>query len=1174
MPLSPGVRLGAYEILSPIGAGGMGEVYRAKDSRLGREAAIKVLPEEVARDAERLARFEREARALAALNHPGIVTIYAVEQSGETRYLAMELVEGMSLDKALEAGGLSLARFFEIAVPLAEALSAAHERGIVHRDLKPANVMITREGRIKVLDFGLARLDAPGSDPDITGQATASRAELTGEGQIFGTVAYMSPEQARGGKVDARSDVFSLGIILYQMLAGARPFHGESAMDLITSILRDRPASITDLRSDVPLHLARILRRCLEKDPLDRYQTSRDVFNELRDLKIEASAPPTVRLDAPPRDSGPIRAEEGFWIAVLPFQSRGGDPAVETLAEGLTEDIVTGLSRFSYLRVIARSSTARIAGQGLDARAAGTALGARYVMEGSLRQAGTKLRLAVQLIDAATGAHLWAENYERNFNSESVFELQDDLVPRIVSTIADMHGVLTRSMSEPLRGRPPEELSPYEAVLRSFAYSERASAEELTAARFCLELAVRKAPAYSDAWAMLALLCVQDYAQGFHLQADSLATGFLAAQRAVEAAPANHMAQTSMAQALFFRREFQSFRNAAERAIALNPMNGDSIAFLGELLIYAGDRERGLELARRARQLNPHHPGWYWYADFYDSYRRGDYRGALDFALKVNLPGHWFSHAATAAALAQLGELDAAGRALRELLKLRPAFAATVRADGEKWWEPDYVERLIDGLRKAGLNVPAPSGAEPAAKTIAAVAIAVLPFEDVSPGKDQEYLCEGMAEEIMNALVRVPGIRVASRTSAFRAGREGKNLPEIARALSVSHVLEGSVRAAGSRLRVTARLTDAETGYQLWSERYDRDASDVFALQDGIAAGVVEAVEARLAPGERAVRARPQVGNLEAYRLYLKGRHLRYTKNDLAGALKAFEEAVRLDPAHEPSWVAMAEARILASFYGLVPTGEAYALARRPLETATAQQREAADRLYVESLLAFGDRDWAASERALRRAVALAPDAPPARCWSGILLTILGRAGEAAPHFQRAREADPLAPYPYAMSALGLLLEGRAAEAIAMYDQALAFEPESTLALWGAGLARIALGRADEGVAMLERALTPSHRGGFIHGALGWALAKVGREREARQVLSELQARPASAPAVVSEAWLLSILGERDAAFRLLERAEAERQPALAFVGLPGFETLRVDPRFKALLTRMRLPFA
>ena len=403
--------------------------------------------------------------------------------------------------------------------------------------------------------------------------------------------------------------------------------------------------------------------------------------------------------------SSETRADEGFWVAVLPFKYSGNNADLTALAEGLTEEIVTGLSRFSYLKVISRSSTSRYANESVDVRSAGKELGARYVMEGSLRHAGAKLRLAVQLVDTISGAHLWAENYERTFSPEAVFELQDELVPRIVSTVADMNGVLPRSMSETVRSRTPEELSPYEAVLRSFGYFERVTAEELAAARSGLELAVRKAPAYADAWAMLALLCVQEHAQGFNLQANSLTSGATAARRAVEATPSNHLAYFSLAQALFFQKEFQSFRNAADRAVALNPMDGNSIAFLGELLTYAGDWERGMALAERAKQLNPHHPGWYWYADFYNSYRQGDYRGALNFVLKANLPGHWGMQAAMAAAYGQLGERDAAGKALQDLLKLRPDFADTIRKDVEKWWEPDYGKHLIDGLRKAGLEI-------------------------------------------------------------------------------------------------------------------------------------------------------------------------------------------------------------------------------------------------------------------------------------------------------------------------------------------------------------------------------------------------------------------------------------------------------------------------------------
>ena len=371
---------------------------------------------------------------------------------------------------------------------------------------------------------------------------------------------------------------------------------------------------------------------------------------------------------------------------MLPFKYSGAEASVTTLAEGLTEEIVTGLSRFSYLRVISRRSAA-------DAQSAGKELGARYVMEGSLRQAGTRLRLAVQLVDAVSDAHLWAENYERTFTPEALFELQDDLVPRIVSTVADTHGILPRSMSEAVRRRPPEELSPYEAVLRGFGYFDRVTAEELAAARAGLEVAVEKTPGYADAWAMLALLCVQDYAQGFALRADSLARGSAAARRAVETAPSSPLAFFSLAQALFFQKDFPGFRHAAERAVALNPMDGNSLAFLGELLTYAGDSERGLALAARAKEMNPNHPGWYWYADFYDAYRRGDDRGALGFARKSNLPGHWGMHAALAAAYGQLGERVAAGGAVQDLLKRRPDFAATARRESEKWWDPEYVER-------------------------------------------------------------------------------------------------------------------------------------------------------------------------------------------------------------------------------------------------------------------------------------------------------------------------------------------------------------------------------------------------------------------------------------------------------------------------------------------------
>ncbi len=871
--------------------------------------------------------------------------------------------------------------------------------------------------------------------------------------------------------------------------------------------------------------------------------------------------------------SGAVRADEGFWVAVLPFKYGANNAGLRALAEGLTEDIVTGLSRFSYLRVIARGSSSRYGNESVDVRVAGRELGARYVMEGSLRQSGTKLRLAVKLVDAVSGAHLWAENYERTFSPEAEFELQDDLVPRIVSTVADVHGILPRSMSGALRSRAPEQLSPYEAVLRSFGYFERVTAEELAVARSGLELAVRDAPGFADAWAMLALLCVQEHAQGFKLQADSLASGSTAARRAVETGPSNHLAYFSLAQALFFQKDSQSFRNAAERAVALNPMDGNSIAFLGELLTYAGDWERGLALAGRAKQLNPSHPGWYWYADFYNAYRQGDDLGALSFVLKVNLPGHWPFLAFTAAACGQLGKADAARKAVRDLLKLRPDFAASVRADIEKWWEPEYVERLIDGWRKAGLDVPAHAGADSVAAPTAAVAIAVLPFSDMSPARDQEYLCEGMAEEIMNALVRIDGIRVASRTSAFRARQGGGDLASIARALSVGHVLEGSVRTSGSRLRVTAQLTDAATGYQLWSERFDREAIDVFAIQDEIAAGVVDAVKARLGPSSRTVPTRPQARDLDAYRSYLKGKHLR-GKEDLFGARAAFEEAVRLDPTHAPSWTGLAEITVLSAHMGMIPPRAACTAARKALATANELQGESAEGMHVEAFAAFLERRWDAMESAWRRAIELQPDHVLALGSFALTLCARGRLDEALPLFERAREADPLASFPYTLAGWGWLTCGRPEEALRPIEDALTFEKDDASAIAGACIAHVALGRLEEGIAAGERGVAVAYRAPFFLGVLGWALAAARRDGEARRVLEELRARPAASPTAVSEAWLLGALGEIDDAFDVLARAEEEHQGLLCYTGLPGFDSLRADPRFDALLERLGLPSA
>jgi TolB-like protein/Tfp pilus assembly protein PilF len=418
---------------------------------------------------------------------------------------------------------------------------------------------------------------------------------------------------------------------------------------------------------------------------------------------LTASANEDVRVSAK------VGAEDGFRIAVLPFRWSGSESHVQSCADGFTEDIVNGLSRFSYLRVIAASSMARYRGCALDLRAAREEIEARYLLEGSLRQAGARVRLVAQLVDCDSGAHLWAETYDREFDANAQFELLDDLVPQIVSSIADLHGVLLRCVSEVLRGADPATLTPYAAVLRSFAYLQRPNAEEHRLTREALESALERSPAYADAWAALSLLCHEEFAQGFNIHPNPLDRAHDAARRAIDLAPSNHLAHHALAAVEFFRKEMQRFRLAAARAFELNPMDGSTLAHLGSLLAYAGDWKRGGTLCASARRLNPHHPGWYWFVHGLDAYRNGDCRASLEFADRANMPEAWQTNLLLAAAHAHLGHKAAATKALLALVSQRQDFAEAPRQALSVWWQPEMVEKLMAGLEMAGLRVSARS---------------------------------------------------------------------------------------------------------------------------------------------------------------------------------------------------------------------------------------------------------------------------------------------------------------------------------------------------------------------------------------------------------------------------------------------------------------------------------
>jgi TolB-like protein/tetratricopeptide (TPR) repeat protein len=486
MTIAAGTRLGPYSILAPLGAGGMGEVYRARDERLGRDVAIKVLPEAVASDEERLRRFEQEARSASALNHPNIVTIHDVGRSGATSWIAMELVEGESLRHIVAGGPLPAKQALSIGTQIAEGLAKAHASNIVHRDLKPENVMVTSDGLVKILDFGLAKLAPTMAD----GSQVATAAPPTDAGVVMGTVGYMSPEQATGRSVDSRSDQFALGAILYEMATGRRAFQRASAAETLSAILREEPPGLASVSPGAPDGLDRIVRRCLAKEPEARYHSTRDLARDLEELRNGDSDRTAARPPAKGRSGRLVAAAilafglaivgaflvRGRWtgpssirsLAVLPLKSLAGDPADEALGLGIADTVIRGFSRSGAITVRPMSSVRRFAKSDVDALAAARELKADAVLEGSLQRAGGKLRVSLNMLRVRDGRSMWAESFD--VPASEVFEVEDAVSDAVVSRLRLQLAPVQR---DGLKKRDTDNAQAYEAFARGNALQAR-----------------------------------------------------------------------------------------------------------------------------------------------------------------------------------------------------------------------------------------------------------------------------------------------------------------------------------------------------------------------------------------------------------------------------------------------------------------------------------------------------------------------------------------------------------------------------------------------------------------------------------------------------------------------------------------------------------------------------
>ncbi len=620
MPLQTGQTLGAYQIIALLGSGGMGDVYRARDTRLGRDVALKVLPAAVTAEPGRLERFDREARAIAALNHPHIVTIYSTEEAEGVRFLTMELVDGRTLDQLITGSGLPLPRFLELAIPLADALAAAHQKHITHRDLKPGNVMLSHEGRVKVLDFGLARIAAPGNPDDGLAETMAP---ITSAGVVVGTMPYMSPEQVEGRALDPRSDLFSLGIMFYEMLSGDRPFKGTSSPALMSAILRDPAPDIRDRRPDLPAEIARLIGRCLAKHPDERVQTARDVFNELRHIQSQRESGPAAGTAA-------AATAASLWIAVLPFSARGADTAGE-LAGALTDDVTAGLSKFSGLTVVAPQSARAYQSSPLDIRQIAERLGARYILTGQVRTSAAAVRVSAQVVDAHTGAQLWSETYDRQLGAADLFSIQDDLTDRIVATVADQSGILVRSMVHTIRKRQIDRRGdggPAAVAVVGTAAQPCACRPRGAAARG--GVGARERSRTTPSSGPRSPICISSSTRSGSTRCPIRWD----ARSGRPVAPSSSIRGVNtgwqwLALACFYQGDRAGLEEASERAIRLNPRNANTLAWMGNILTHAGEYDRGCALTERAMAINPGHPGWLHFAVFNRHFARGEYaRGA------------------------------------------------------------------------------------------------------------------------------------------------------------------------------------------------------------------------------------------------------------------------------------------------------------------------------------------------------------------------------------------------------------------------------------------------------------------------------------------------------------------------------------------------------------------
>ena len=679
MSLAAGDHIGRYEILGFLGAGGMGEVYKAHDNRLQRVIALKTLAAEKVADEDRKRRFLIEAQAASKLNHPNIVAIYDVSEENGVYFIAMEYVAGATLEQANTSHGLPLKYAMKYAAEIADAIVVAHSAGIIHRDLKPANIIITDDGRVKLLDFGLAKL----IEPAVPAADLETAAGRTVPGIIMGTAAYMSPEQAEGRELDGRSDIFSFGLVLYEMLCGQRAFHGDSWISTLAAILHNEPRPLRDIKAAIPLSIEQHVTRCLRKDPAQRFQTMLEVRQALAEAVSSAVASQVVTKQEVPS------------IAVLPFANLSADKENEYFSDGLAEEIINVLAKVPELRVIARTSAFAFRGKEQDLRTIGDRLRVETILEGSVRRAGNRIRVTAQLIHVADESHLWSERYDREMTD--IFAIQDDISLAIANA-------LKIKLTAP-RHRAGN-VEAYQNHLKGLYWYQRYNQESLAKAKEFFEQTLAHDPTYAPAYAGLAVFYYGLGALSIKRMTEMAPLAKSAAQKALAIDPSLSEAHSVLGLITgAVEYDWKAAEHHFQAAMAVDPVPPlVRVRFALYFLTPMRRFEEAVMQYRRALETDPLSMMVH-FGLAYALYCGRRYDEAIEHAARaVELyPDYWLVHFGMGLAQSQKGSLRESIASLEKAVQLSPSFSvatAFLAASCARSGDQDYAEKLMEQLRQ------------------------------------------------------------------------------------------------------------------------------------------------------------------------------------------------------------------------------------------------------------------------------------------------------------------------------------------------------------------------------------------------------------------------------------------------------------------------------------------